>query len=205
MVSKRRTDIASIIPCFFDLQIKDAIKILHISTHTMMRIRKESGHDVWPFERIKRGDFAPMSWEEVKQYRERVMETASPEMREILEKCERKARLMRALYMPGAMMALAKPRVHRKKRLPVIVTRMAEPEPVVEKSDEQLFMEEFGLFPDLDPAEWNQPTEVPLFSCLEPETDADEFWACRNLEPTAELSEHWENMGRLLFEIDVPV
>lgn len=89
------------LPCFFDLQITSVLEILQVSSKTLAMARTESETELreWPFNKVKAGAFE-MGWVDIKQARAAAIPSASPEMRACLFRAERKAVLMRALYMP---------------------------------------------------------------------------------------------------------
>jgi hypothetical protein len=96
-----QTELTENLPCFFDLQITSVLEILQVSSKTLAMARTESETELreWPFNKVKAGAFE-MGWADIKQARAAAIASASPTMRACLFLAERKAVLMRALYMP---------------------------------------------------------------------------------------------------------
>lgn len=94
-------EMTELLACFFDLQITSVLEILRVSSKTLAMARTESEITLreWPFNKLKASTFE-MDWADIKRARAEAIETASPGMRECLFMAERKAVLMRALYMP---------------------------------------------------------------------------------------------------------
>jgi len=87
------------LPCFFDVPVKDVLKIVKMSAHTMLKIRKSAGLKAWPFEQVKRGQFR-MSWDAIERQRKEAMDSATEKTRHILTVVAKRAWLMRALFGP---------------------------------------------------------------------------------------------------------
>ena len=216
---KKRNDIVDIMPCFFDLQVQTAIKLLQMSSHTMMRIRKEMGLDRWPFERICRGKpmvwkGESMVWEDIQRFRTATIPLVSEEMQAVLHKCDLSATLMRAMYVPGYSKSLraAKRRSDIKAFIKgveqIVPVRVAEEETilptiVVEEVsvteslsvDDRQLLDEIGLL-DFEPVllEGWAPLVVTA-------TEADDgYWP--EFEASPEQEAYWSDVGRLLFECE---
>ena len=70
------------LPCFFDIPLKDVLKILNVSHHTLDPIRRAIGLSKWPFVDIVRGKF--WNHEEVVALRAQMMPIADTDMQKIL-------------------------------------------------------------------------------------------------------------------------
>ena len=215
-VPKRLDDIIDIMPCFFDLQVQSVIKVLQISSHTLKRIRQEVSLDRWPFEKISRGKSVlwrgeAMGWEEIQQFRTRVLPTVSREMQDVLHACDRKGVLMRALYLPGYAQRMRGTilREHEADQMHAfaqgaiparVLTPKAEkknPKAVVEPvflEEDRALLDEIGL---LEFAEIHGGAAAGP-----PQADGDslslyrpEGWA------GLEEDEYWADVGRHLFEL----
>ena len=93
-------ELKALFPCFFDIQIGSLIDILQIPPQLMKEARAETNTlKAWPFVKVKAGAYKT-GWADIKQMRGEAIERASPLMRTCLFLAERKAILMRALYMP---------------------------------------------------------------------------------------------------------
>jgi hypothetical protein len=68
--------------CFFDIPLKDVLKILNVSHHTLDPIRRAMGLSKWPFVDIVRGKF--WNHEEVVALRAQMMPVADTDMQKIL-------------------------------------------------------------------------------------------------------------------------
>lgn len=84
---------------FLDMPVGDAVKILKISTHTMLRIRKQHGLSKWPFDAIKHETFR-MDWTDVACIRAAQLKRCDldEDTRGYLEAAQRRGWLMRKLY-----------------------------------------------------------------------------------------------------------
>jgi hypothetical protein len=93
-------ELKEVFPCFFDIQIGSLTEILQISSQLMKTMRAETDTlKHWPFMRVKAGTYK-LAWGDFKQMRADAIQGASPVMKTCLFLAERKAVLMRALYMP---------------------------------------------------------------------------------------------------------
>jgi hypothetical protein len=70
------------LPCFFDIPLKDVLKILNVSHHTLDPIRRAMGLSKWPFVDIVRGKF--WNHEEVVALRAQMMPVADADMQRTL-------------------------------------------------------------------------------------------------------------------------
>lgn len=84
---------------FLDMPVGDAIKILKISAHTMLKIRKQHGLTKWPFDAIKCNAFR-MNWTDVAVIRAAQLrrDDLDEDTRGYLEAAERRGWLMRKMY-----------------------------------------------------------------------------------------------------------
>lgn len=70
------------VACFFDLPLKNVLKILNVSHHTLDPIRRSMGMKKWPFVDIVRGKYCQR--EEIVALRARMMPVADTEMQRVL-------------------------------------------------------------------------------------------------------------------------
>jgi hypothetical protein len=70
------------LPCFFDLPLKEVLKILNVSHHTLDPIRRSMGLTKWPCVDILRGKL--WNHEEIVALRAQMMPVADTEMQRIL-------------------------------------------------------------------------------------------------------------------------
>jgi hypothetical protein len=178
------------------------INVLNISSHTMMRIRKEMALDRWPFEKIRHGKTVKwrgqtFGWDDIQAFRTATIPTVSEEMQGILRMCDRKGVLMRAMFLPGyssVLQGAAKSQVIEA----FIEGSKADKEARMEEDSNRQLLEEIGLidfkesFPDVTLESWTniQPVVQEL----------DGYWPTAMDEPTAEEEAYWADVSRLLFD-----
>jgi hypothetical protein len=87
--------------CFVDMPLVDALKLLRISSHTMMRLRKQYGLKKWPFEQLKKNSYT-MSWEDVHGLRNTQLrrDDLDEDTHASLLAADKRGWLMRRLYAP---------------------------------------------------------------------------------------------------------
>ena len=102
MMSVPRVMEREILLCFADMYLGDALKLLRMSSHTMMRLRRENGLTKWPFDLIKRRTYT-MSWDDVQALRTAQLkrDDLDEDTRRSLEGADKRAWLMRRLYTPS--------------------------------------------------------------------------------------------------------
>lgn len=86
-----------ILPCFFDMPLSDATKILRVSSHSIIKNRKRMGLSRWPFDEVKRGCFK-MNWNEIRALREEKLASADGETKEVLKAAEKRGWLMAKIH-----------------------------------------------------------------------------------------------------------
>jgi hypothetical protein len=224
---KRRNDIVDIMPCFFDLQVHVVINVLNISSHTMMRIRKDMALDRWPFEKIRFGKTfkwrgQTFGWEDIQAFRTATIPTVSEEMQGILRMCDRKGVLMRAMFLPGYSSVLqgasksqviegAKSQVieafiegvktDKEARIEAFIEgAKTDKEARMEKESNRQLLEEIGLF---DFNESFPDVTLESWTDIQPVVlEPDGYWPAAMDEPTVEEEAYWADVSRLLLECE---
>lgn len=86
---------------FIDMPVVDAVKILKISAHTFLKIRRMNGLSKWPFDTLKQGTYK-MSWPDVESLRstQLMRDDLDEQTRQYLTAAQKRGWLMRKLYGP---------------------------------------------------------------------------------------------------------
>ena len=95
-----RDEIYPILECFYDIPLTHACKFLAMSAHTVKKMRVKKGIQKWPFDEIRRRNFW-MTWDQIKERRRQEMDNCSYEIRQILEKVDMQAHLMKKIFTQG--------------------------------------------------------------------------------------------------------
>ena len=85
------------LPCFYDMPVLDAAKILKVAESTVRSHKIALGIRQWPFGSIRRNEFS-MTWEDVKQMRDNALLDTSGEEHDILMAASSKGMNMREIY-----------------------------------------------------------------------------------------------------------
>ena len=90
------SELLGLMPCFYDLKAVCARDIAKLSASQFKKARSLTGTArMWPFYAIKTGVHKSLNWALIRDMRGRAILTASPEMKAILYKAEKRAHLMR--------------------------------------------------------------------------------------------------------------
>ena len=83
-------------PCLYDIKVECARDITKLTPAQFKKARNLTGSArQWPFVTVKSGSHRMLNWTTIRDMRGRAIQNASPEMREILYKVEKRAHLMR--------------------------------------------------------------------------------------------------------------
>jgi hypothetical protein len=94
-------DLDDILPCFFDMTLADATRILKVSGHSIIKCRKRMGIQQWPFDSIKKGVFK-LNWAEIRSIREERLSIAKGRSLELLKAAEKRGWLMARIHEGNA-------------------------------------------------------------------------------------------------------
>jgi len=89
-----------ILPCFFDMPLTDAMRILKVSNNSIIKCRKRMGLPKWPFDDIKKGVFK-LNWKDISSLRKEHMSGASAETKEVLLAADKRGWLMAKIHDNG--------------------------------------------------------------------------------------------------------
>lgn len=100
MTSVPRPDLLPVLPCFFDIPVQEASKMLRLSSHTMLKLRKAQGLARWPYEQVRKGEFQ-MNWRQIDKARKDMMVLVKDEeLLSALRAAERRGWLLRTIHEP---------------------------------------------------------------------------------------------------------
>jgi len=89
-----------ILPCFFDMPLADAMRILKVSNNSIIKCRKRMGLPKWPFDDVKKGVFK-LDWKDICNIRKEHLSTASDNIKEVLLAADKRGWLMAKIYDNG--------------------------------------------------------------------------------------------------------